>query len=212
MKKSVFGVGVNDANYAVNPREKIAGKWEHNKELSCPYYRCWVEMLRRCYSQRVQKLRPTYNGVTVCTEWLTFSAFKCWMEKQDWEGKVLDKDLLTENNSVYGPEGCCFITGHLNSFLTIRERSRGDLPLGVGLHNNGVNKYRSLGQTDEGKRLYLGLFSDPMAAHLTYLNNKKHLLENVHLVHNSNRASVGIRRIISKIEHHINNRLELVDL
>lgn len=106
MKKPVFGVGINDANYKVNINGDI-----------CPYYRKWADMLKRCYSDKFQSTRPKYIGCTVCDEWLTFSNFKIWMIKQDWQGKHLDKDLLSLGNKVYSPDTCYFITSEINSLL-----------------------------------------------------------------------------------------------
>jgi hypothetical protein len=39
------------------------------------------------------------------------------MEKQDWKGKELDKDLLVNGNKVYSPETCIFLTKKVNSFI-----------------------------------------------------------------------------------------------
>ena len=72
----------------------------------------WIEYLER---------RPAYKDVVVRQEWLTFSNFKRWMEKQDWEGKQLDKDIIVLGNKVYSPETCAFVLGVTNGFITARE-------------------------------------------------------------------------------------------
>lgn len=87
-KKLVCGVGVNDASYAVNPL--INGK-----QVMCWIYKKWKSMIHRCYDSKIQARQPAYIGCSVCEEWLTFSNFKLWMEAQDWQGKELDKDILT---------------------------------------------------------------------------------------------------------------------
>lgn len=106
----VCGVGVNDAEYITQP--KINGK-----QVCCPFYRVWHDMLTRCYSKKHQLKRPTYINCIVCEKWLTFSNFKTWMENQDWEGKHLDKDLLGDGK-LYSPETCCFVEGWLNNLFT----------------------------------------------------------------------------------------------
>ena len=60
----ICGVGVNDANYATSGKRM------------CPFYRRWINMLERCYSEKFQEKNPTYRGCSVCEEWLTFSNFK----------------------------------------------------------------------------------------------------------------------------------------
>jgi hypothetical protein len=47
--------------------------WENNADT--PVYLCWVSMIRRCYSKRVQRLQPTYIGCTVTPEWHNFQNF-----------------------------------------------------------------------------------------------------------------------------------------
>lgn len=112
MGKLVAGGGVNDAGYPVVRFGKdINGK--RNREWVCPFYKAWSAMLNRCYREPVLK---AYKDTTVCEEWYTFSNFKSWMETQDWEGKELDKDLLTDNNQ-YAPENCIFIPAWLNVYL-----------------------------------------------------------------------------------------------
>ncbi len=102
-RSGVCGIGINDADYKVLPRV-------NGKQLICPYYQRWVSMIKRCYSEKTQERQPTYKGCTVCDEWLTFSNFKVWMEKQDWRGKQLDKDVIMSGNKVYSPDYCSFIT------------------------------------------------------------------------------------------------------
>lgn len=112
MGKLVAGVGINDADYPVVRFGKdVTGK--RNREWVCPFYKTWTAMLNRCYREPILK---AYKDTTVCEEWHTFSNFKSWMETQDWEGKELDKDLLTDNNQ-YSPQNCIFISGWLNAYL-----------------------------------------------------------------------------------------------
>lgn len=92
MKQLVHGMGFNDADYVVYPR--INGK-----QIMCPFYSKWANMLKRCFSSKYQETHPTYIGCSVIKKWLTFSNFRSWMINQDWKDKVLDKDTLNIENT-----------------------------------------------------------------------------------------------------------------
>lgn len=158
--KLVFGIGINDANYAVYPT--IDGK-----QVMCPFYQTWMNMLIRCYSSKCHKKYPTYADCEVCEEWKTFSNFRRWMVAQDWEGKQLDKDLL--GDKLYSPETCAFVPGWLNSLFTDRGRARGPYPIGV---SKLKNRFRA-NLTVNGKQKHLGYFDTPGEAHSAYLEAKR---------------------------------------
>lgn len=124
MMKLLFGVGINDADYAVQP--KVNGT-----AVRCPYYVAWTLMLQRAYHRQSMIRNPCYEGVTVCDEWLRFTNFKNWMEAQDWKGKELDKDIIEPGNKTYGPDRCVYVEPAVNSLLTKSTSSRGDFPIGV---------------------------------------------------------------------------------
>lgn len=119
MKRLIYGVGINDSKSTY-----IEGK-------RCKYYVTWKSMLQRCYSLKYKNKNPTYANCSVCDEWLTFSNFKAWMVKQNWEGKDLDKDILIEGNKIYSPETCFFISRRINTLLNVSKKRIGSLPLGV---------------------------------------------------------------------------------
>lgn len=127
----ICGIAINDADYSI----RTGGGDDKNGR--CPYYDTWYSMVHRCHGTKVA--RP-YLNVRVCSEWLTFSKFKAWMETQDWKGKVLDKDLLSvdESEVVYSPNTCIFISGRLNSFIA--DATNNGLPKGVYWDKNR-NKY-----------------------------------------------------------------------
>lgn len=166
-KKStlVYGVGINNADYPVQPVV-------NGKQVFCPFYRKWQNMLERCYSTNYQATRPTYIGCSVSEEWLTFSVFKAWMEKQYWEDGQLDKDLLIEGNKKYSPDTCVFVSSETNSLLTDRGRARGELPLGVSKNRKGyLAKCRN-----SGKQVYLGIYNTPEQASSAYLAYKSKVI------------------------------------
>lgn len=162
MKRLVHGVGINDADYKVAPTVVIDGK---HKQVRCPFYFRWKSMLERCYNKKTNKKNPTYAGCKVCDEWLTFSNFKSWMEKQDWEGMELDKDILSGSEKIYSPETCAFVPKSLNRFLNDHGRARGKLPIGVTLHSDGVYYTASCSNPDTGIKEYIGIYKDPNSAH-----------------------------------------------
>ena len=107
----VCGFGINDADYKVN-------KFNGTKWVRCPYYSRWKSMIRRCYDKNRGKEHAAYSECLVDERWSNFSQFRTWMEKQDWRGKHLDKDILITGNKVYSPEACIFIDDITNTFLT----------------------------------------------------------------------------------------------
>lgn len=177
-KRLVHGVGINDADYITQKFEyfgKIAGKNIQRRIWACPYYEKWKSLLLRCYDVKHQATRPKYSGCFVCEEWLTFSNFKAWMEKQDWEGKELDKDLLVMGNKLYSPETCVFITHQVNSFITEADASRGEYLIGVTWKAPN-NKFQANVKNPFTKmKEYLGLFITEEQANRAWLKRKLEL-------------------------------------
>lgn len=211
----IFGVGVNDADYEVYRYEIIDGK--RKIVWRCTYYLRWNNMLTRCYSKKLQDRLPTYKGCIVCEEWKYFSNFKKWMENQNWEGRCLDKDLLIEENKIYGPTTCVFLPHKLNTFIVTRGNDRGLYPLGVSykkktksMINERSKPYVCLIKNRTGKNVYLGKYSTPEKAHQVYLNAKLKYCKD-YLVEFKDEPVVikGLTRIHSKIQFHIENNLEL---
>lgn len=158
-RKMVLGVGLNDANYITHGPN----------ETKCPFYTKWSSMLQRCYSEKFLEQRPTYKGCEVCDDWLTFSNFKSWMEKQDWKNKELDKDILFKGNKVYSPLTCLFVDPKINSALCFKKsKSTG---LYVGISKDG-EKYKARCNVN-GKRVYLGLFDSESKAVAAYKEAKE---------------------------------------
>lgn len=180
-QKLVFGVGINDADYAVTEWETIEVNGVRKRKCVwyCPYYRSWVEMLRRCYSTKYQETRQTYKGCIVSDEWLTFSNFKSWMECQDFEGMQLDKDILFEGNKVYSAEACVFVSNMVNSFTIDCGASRGEWPLGVYWDKQKGKFMSRCCNPFTNKREYLGYFYCEEEAHQEWLKRK---LELAHLL------------------------------
>lgn len=169
-ERKVFGVGVNDSPEPVYKYEKVKGKL---KEVwRCPYYVVWYSMMMRCYSEVYLKKYPTYQGCSVCDEWLYFMTFKAWMMTQDFCGKQLDKDILFEGNKTYSPETCRFVDGQLNGFLTDSGAARGEWPIGVSWHKVRGKFISNCKNPFTKKREHLGYFTCPNEAHEAWRKRK----------------------------------------
>lgn len=172
-RKPVFGVGINDADYIVCPL--INGK-----QAPCPFYKRWHCMIKRCYSVNYQESSPTYKECTVCDEWLTFSNFKRWMKRQEWEGLELDKDILQQGNKVYSPEMCIFVTGKINSLLISQDGDHKSPAQGVSLHER-YGKYHARCRKN-GSRVSLGYFDTKEEASAAYKSFKYKLILDIALL------------------------------
>jgi len=168
LRSSVYGVGTNDAKYMV----ELIVKGE--REI-CPYYKVWAGMLQRCYYLEEGK-NESYAGCTVCDEWLMFSSFKAWMEKQDWQRKQLDKDLLIQGNKEYNENSCIFVTQRINLLVTRYSKEK-KTPIGVSF-NKRTGKYVSYCSHDKIKT-YLGSFNDATEAFNAYKEFKYKVIAKV---------------------------------
>ena len=180
MDKLVWGVGINDLGYRTQVWEELpksGGKKIRKTVFLCKYYTAWKSMLERCYSKKYLESYPSYIGTSVCSEWLYATAFKKWMEQQDWSGKCLDKDIVAPGSKLYSPDTCAFVLPATNLFVTARDASRGDYPIGVDLFKP-TGKYRAqCGNPFTGKQEYLGLFSTPEEAHENWRRRKHELAQ-----------------------------------
>ena len=194
-KKLVHGVGINDADYVVVNRETIDnvnGKQRQKLVWICPYYRAWGDMLKRRYSIKTQDKCPTYKGCTVSEEWLVFSKFKAWMEKQDWEGNQLDKDLLLEGNKIYSAETCVFVTRGVNMFTTDRSNDRGEWLIGVYWHK-AAGKFKSTCSNPfTNKPDHLGLFDSEQEAHEAWRKRKLELAHDLAAIQTDPRVAKAL--------------------
>lgn len=166
-RKLIFGVGVNDANYIVQPTI-------NNKRISCPYYSVWINMLKRCYSANYQAKYLTYKDCTVDKDWLIFSNFKDWMIQQEHIGLALDKDILIKGNKHYSIDTCLFVSQHVNCLIRDSTLLRGKSPLGVTWCKT-KKKYKA-SYTYKNSNNHIGYFDNEDDAHKNYLAFKKKLL------------------------------------
>lgn len=168
MSKLIYGIAINDADYQVQP--SINGK-----QIMCPFYRVWFDMLSRCYNFNLHYKRKTYIGCSVDPDWLTFSNFKSWMELQDWEGKQLDKDIILSGNKVYSSKSCCFVDMVTNNFVKVSAANRGEYMIGASWSKRYL-KFQAYCSNPFTKKLeHLGYYELEKAAHLAWKQRKREL-------------------------------------
>lgn len=158
-RKPLFGIGINDAPYITNPRTK-------GVRSVCPYYTVWRDMLRRAYDLKFHKINPAYCDVTVCREWHYFVEFRKWMEKHNWKGKTLDKDIIIPGNKIYSPDACCFVEKKINCLMSAGYSGDRKFPTGVYPNKGFRGFYAVCGY--HGKQKYLGYFYDVDEASVAY--------------------------------------------
>lgn len=158
VKKILFGIGVNDYEYPIQ-----------SNGVMLTSYAKWKSMLQRCYSEKYVNRRKCYVGCSVCDEWLRFSNFKRWFDKNYVEGYYLDKDILVNGNKVYSPETCCFVPHEINELIEIRKNKTNKFYQCVEISKNGNFRARI---KRYGRREYLGTFKTPEEAFNAYKQGK----------------------------------------
>ena len=171
-RKLIYGYGVNDSHYNVSL--KVDGV-----RLVCPFYKVWTSMLARVFGSKIKpnKNSETYTDTSVCNEWLSFNAFRLWMESKDWQGKELDKDILKTGNRVYSPDFCCFVDKEVNMILVSANKIRGKFKRGVSFHK-ATGKFRAK-MSLNGKDVELGLFGSEVEAYNCYVDKKFEAIKSI---------------------------------
>lgn len=160
----VCGAGINDVSYITQPKID-------DRQVSCPAYKVWRDMLRRAYDQKTLKKRPTYAGVTVCDEWHRLSSFVLWWKENQVEGFEIDKDLLGDSRQ-YGPDSCIFVPQWLNCFLTTSAATRGNHPIGVTYSQRDKIYVAQCHIKTIGRQERVGYFHSAEEAHLAWKARK----------------------------------------
>lgn len=198
-RTSIYGIGINDADYVTAP--KINGK-----QVVCHYYATWKSMFVRSYSSKYQSKQPTYINCSVAREWHKFSDFRTWMEKKDWHGMALDKDILHFGNLVYSSETCVFVPRFVNNCFGVG--SKKGMPFGVcapAKMKDSPRPFSSCGSDSSGKTIHLGHYSTKELAHASWqvykIQSMKECLEKYSSMENADsRVCEAIANRISRIE------------
>jgi len=142
-------------------------------------YDYWDGILRRCYSERIKKLRNSYLDCLVDEYWHNFQNFGHWFEKnynpKYMKGWCLDKDILFKGNRNYSPETCCFVPNEINVLFTNGYVRRGKYPKGVS-YKQKINKYIAQYQKD-GVVTHIGTFNTPEEAFQAYKEVKENYIK-----------------------------------
>lgn len=165
----VYGRGINDSKFSTHAI--IDGA-----RVKHPAWSCWNHMLERCYSEKYHAVQPTYIGVKVCDDWLSFSNFYSWWKENYREDWFIDKDLLT-GSRIYSPETCIFVPRWLNNLLLDARNRNTGLPLGVSYHIR-LKRYQVRCQDFHTRtRTHLGYFDDPIEGGKVYAGHKLKVAE-----------------------------------
>ena len=171
---TVFGVGITGTEVTVD---------ENGERLDS--YKCWKDMVRRCYSSKFQEKHPTYIDCRVCDDWLYYPNFKKWYDENYYEinskKSQLDKDILIKGNKVYSPDTCVFVPNFINSLFTKSQNSRGELPIGVSYRKANKKYQANLSVFKNGKSTvkYLGCFDTIDEAFEVYKQAKEEYIKEV---------------------------------
>lgn len=112
------------------------GKWKSNKNnRSTKEYDLWIDMLKRCYNEKIRHKYPSYKDVIVSENWKNFQNFCNDLQKlhnyKKWKSNndsinfyELDKDIIcTKLNiypKIYSLETCMFITKKENNPYNVK--------------------------------------------------------------------------------------------
>lgn len=149
-----------------------------NKTLA---YNTWLQMLRRCYDNKILNKRPSYKDCSVCNEWHNFQNFAKWFEENYYEinGECmqLDKDILIKGNKIYSPNTCVFVPQRINSLLIKSNKIRGKYPIGVSIDNK--NNFRVFCNNKQEGYTYIGRYNTELEAFNAYKKYKESYVKQV---------------------------------
>lgn len=161
----VYGIGINDM-----PRG-----WTRKNKLNKKIYRCWIDMIRRCYDNNY-KYYNNYGGrgVYVCDRWLILSNFINDLPKIDGyelllneENNIIsfDKDIKSNNkNKCYCLEKCMFVYASENSKQAhkgrVHQKCSEETKKKISEANKGKQRSeehrRKLSEAHKGKQKWVG--------------------------------------------------------
>lgn len=162
-RKLVYGHGVNDSDYETSSGTGSA-------KLTCLAYRSWTGVLERVFSEKYHQKKPSYLGVSIEHDWLSFMAFRAWWIEHHVDGWQIDKDLACPGRRIYSAETCVYVPEWINQFVTDNARRRGDHPIGVTF-DQGKFKAQCFSPVTR-KNEHLGRFGTAEEAHSAWLEFK----------------------------------------
>lgn len=177
MNKLVYGVGISEDGKYKRSYKDVNGK---NKKT--PEYELWKNMLARCYSPVMNKLRPRYVGCNISENFKNFQWFASWCNQQVGFGEPeyqLEKDILIKNNKIYSEDTCRFVPRSVNMLMAKSNAARGNLPIGVQFSKQHKKYLASAGNVqskDKTGKGYIGVYDTPEQAFEAYKKVKQELI------------------------------------
>lgn len=162
--RNVYGMGM----IGVGPHKVKEG----GKKTAA--YALWTGIMQRGYCPAFKADNPSYQDVSVCSEWHSFQVFAEWFSSQEMAGTKgfqLDKDLIIPRNREYSPAACSFVPSQINSLLNDCAARRGEFLQGVCFEKDR-GTYRAKIHI-RGKVVDLGRFSSEYVAYEVYRRVKE---------------------------------------
>lgn len=157
----------------------VGYRGSENVDCTSESYLKWHDMLVRCYNEKFHERQPQYKGCTVCEEWLNYSNFKVWYDRNKIAGMSLDldKDILFKGNKVYSPETVALVPHVINTLFLSRKEARGDYPIGVS-YEKEKKKFRAC-MGFMGEQIKLGTFDTAESAFARYKEYKEDFIQDL---------------------------------
>jgi len=142
-------------------------------------YQLWMDVRKRCYSEKYHSEKPTYISCEMYTKWYDFQVFAEWCHNAPFFGTLgyhLDKDILYPGNKIYSPKRCSFVPEEFNKLFLDRRNDRGDCPRGIKISSSGRFEARCM---NRGERIALGTYSSAEIAYSVYKKYKEELVRDM---------------------------------
>lgn len=151
-----------------------------NGRVTDAAYSIWSGVLERCYNEKHHTKFPSYIGCTTSEEWHNFQNFAEWYYSHKYRHKdwMLDKDILVKGNRLYSKETCCFVPNEVNCLFHTKSIGSDGLPVGVKRHHKCKDFYE-VAIVLNGKKEYIGFYSDVNAAFEAYKEVKEQKLKSL---------------------------------
>ena len=182
---SVYGhgyLGVDKEGNVPKTRE-----FKDGKSVCIQEYTKWLNMLQRCFDNKLKEKYPTYKDVTCCERWLCFANFledfAILKNEYNWnvdEKLQLDKDILHKGNKIYNLENCVLVPDYINFLFIKNDAKRGSYPVGVGYHKRD-KKYQAQCRINR-KLTHLGYYNTVEEAFNAYKQAKENELKELQMI------------------------------
>jgi hypothetical protein len=186
--KSIYGLG-------------FIGEGIH-KAAPTQIYQIWRHIFRRCYGNELKF--SSWKDCSIIEEWHNFQNFAEWYKNNYIDGFSLDKDILIQNNRIYGPNTCCFVPDQINQLF--RKNDNLKYPQGIKFDSrrNTYNVYF----TYFGKNKHFGTFLNMESAYNHFkIVKKEYIIEIAELWKKEIKEDVYLAMINYKFEEYKNLNL-----